>query len=197
MDDRAADIIALADRLDAPEPLDWDEIEELVADFPGWLRLVQHLRYPSKSQATLIVQMGEPTQSTFVSGEKRQELRAFFRPYALLLDARCTPPQKVALLQKAGIDVPRFCTEHLQNGVAEITTAARQVLEAYEADATLLRGASALPAGTEELLRAAQPGASPGMEGLLQPAEPVVMPATPPVEAGWLQRLRAKFRRRT
>src|SRR5579871_6551899 len=95
MDENVANkIVRLVEQLaDRDAAVEWDEVEELVRDFPGWLRLVQNTRYPSMTSAKYVVSMGSPLQYVVLPRVYRQKLLAFFRPYGILLDLRQQPAE--------------------------------------------------------------------------------------------------------
>jgi hypothetical protein len=185
-----ADVVTLVELLKADRDVAWEEVESLVADFPGWRHVVSSLHSPAVNPIWRTVAYDEASEYAFVSSKKRQQLLDFFQPYAIFLDARRTPAQKAAQLTQLNPDGDRvrwFCREHLQDGLPEVAEAARAVLEACEADATLLRGASVPEEAREKLLRAAQPGV-PASDALLQPAAaPDAEDTAPP--SGWIRRL--------
>ena len=112
MDENGTDkIVHLVKRLaDNDTAVEWDEVEELVGDFPGWLRLVQNTRYPTLTYGKRVVSMGSPLQYVVLSRDMRQRLLTFFLPYGILLDRQQTPAERVVRLQReAGYDVMRFC----------------------------------------------------------------------------------------
>lgn len=193
-----ADVVTLVALLKADRDVAWEEVESLVAGFPGWRQIVSSLHDPAVNPIWRTVAYDEASEYAFLSSEKRQQLLDFFQPYAIFLDARLTPAQKAAQFMQWNPDGGRvrwFCREHLNDGLPEVAEAARAVLEACEADATLLRGASAPEeAEGEELLRAAHPGLS-SSDALLQPSTRPADSGATPRSPAWLGRLFARRKR--
>src|SRR5579871_747708 len=188
MDENVANkIVRLVEQLaDRDAAVEWDEVEELVRDFPGWLRLVQNTRYPSMTSAKYVVSMGSPLQYVVLPRVYRQKLLAFFRPYGILLDLRQPPAERAQRLQEAGYDVMCFCRDNLHDGAAEVVSTAREVMAACRMDRTLLRAASPAAGSSDQLLHTVS--SATGAEALLHPSEPngVENAKTAPV---WWKRL--------
>jgi hypothetical protein len=173
-----AEIVRLVTLLQGESEVTWDEVLACLEGFPGWQQVVETLRdyTPTAGNIPLRAQYIPFEETMIVLGSKREHLRNLFQPYALLLDSQQTPTERARLLRQNGVDVEAFCEECLQHESAVITTAAQAVLEANEADTTLLR--------------VTQDGVTP-TDGLLHPTEaPSSVP--PPHKSGLLQRLFGK-----
>jgi hypothetical protein len=129
----------LVTRLEQPQ-LGWNEIEELLTQFPGWLTLVQALHYPVRPMDNRIVWGPVQSEYTQISSEDRVRLLEFFRPFSILMDPDLTPLGRLEALHGAGINAAEFCKEHRNDGIPELSESAESVLEALTADHTLLRG---------------------------------------------------------
>lgn len=185
MSANVANIVTLVELLRTEPSLAWEEVEGLVAGFPGWQQGVALLRDHTRSFDDLYRPQAPNMNALFVSDPVRERLLEMFRPYALLLDTRQTPAQRVVLLEEeAGVDVAAFCEECLQSDSPEIAAAAQEVQAANEAETTLLRTSSE---NEEGLLRAASAQGE-HVESLLHPSEPSEA-APQPEETGWLRRL--------
>lgn len=196
--EKIANVVRLVQHLEELPRVDWDEVERLLAEFPNWLRLVKILRYRSGALPTRVVTLGEPAAYLFLSDTQRRQLLEVFQPYALLLYPQHTPAERALRLRQNGVEVDSFCQECFHDGTPEIVEAARAVLESWEAQQALLRGAAAPAAPAEQLLRAAQGGPS-HADALLQPTMPPSPEAGPdtdpaPPRTGWLRRLLARHK---
>ena len=149
--------------------VEWEQVDECVAGFPGWVRMMQMLRNPIANPNTRVISMGSPLQYSVVTADKRASLLEIFEPYALLLDPTRTPSERALALSQAGYDVMAFCKENRANGSRAIADAAKTTLEACRAEKDLLRG-SARPNVSAESLRAAPTGAERD-DSLLHPSE--------------------------
>lgn len=182
--DKGAKIVRLVDLLSSEKLVAWQEVEELVNDFPGWRHMVERLHYPTPR----ITSIGDPAQYTFLPRGMPQRLLAIFQPYALLLDARLEPAERAVRLHRdLGIDVTRFCKESLHDGSPEVSVAARSVLEACNNDRTLLRSASVPGDPPQQLLRTTSGDNSPS-DALLHPSSPP-SPHNRTEKIGWFRRL--------
>ena len=186
-------IVRLVERLaDTSVAVEWDEVEELVGDFPGWLRLVQNTRYPTMTYARRVVSTGSPLQYVVLSQERRSRLLAFFQPYGILLDRRQTPAERaIRLQQEAHVDVMRFCRENVHDGSAEVASAAREVLEACRMDRTLLRAAFPSAGPSDQLLHTVSGEAD--TEALLQPSEATSVESGKTAPAWWKRLFPRRF----
>ena len=135
-------IVYLVERLKAAHQVTWEEVENLLAEFPGWLHGIQLLREHPESYRTPFGVPAPPSESIFVPPAIRERMVESFQPYALLLCQRYTPSERIARLQAAGVDADRFCRECLDNECAAVVTAATETLAACEEEQTLLRLAS-------------------------------------------------------
>ena len=72
-------------RAEQREPA-WDDVEEPLSQFPGWLTLVRALRYPVRPMDNRIVWGPVQSEYTLVSEKDRLLLLEFFRPFSILLD---------------------------------------------------------------------------------------------------------------
>ncbi len=183
--ERLVKIQALVARLEEPNVL-WDDVEEDLAGYPGWLQMVRTWRYPRSTPNMRTVQFGNPAQYLFMTQRQRLHLREFLRPYALMLDETRTPTDRAMVLQSAGVDTPAFCKEHLRDPIPEIAAAARVILDAAMSEKTLLRSAEPATDPQELLHVPCQIGTHP--RELLRTDE---APATGSRRPGpnWLQRL--------
>ena len=171
------------------ELLEWEQVEECVSGFPGWVRMLQMLRYPAANSNTRLISMGSPLQYSAVLPEKRKQLLEIFLPYALLLDATRTPSERAAALKTEGYDVAAFCKENQANGSREIADAARNVLQAHRTGKDLLRGSEKPEVSANELLRVAQSHDSKD-DSLLLPSD---MPPMAPQSRGLLARIKQRL----
>jgi hypothetical protein len=189
--DSAGNIVDLVEKLRASARVEWDEVEALVTHVPAWHQLVQLLRNSVSSKQLMGYQLPD-IPSGFVPPEAQERMRELFQPYAILLDQRHTPAERAVLLEKeAGVDVRAFCEECLHGHDPVVVEAAQTVLEAWQMQMTLVRGAGVPEDPPDELLRSAPPDSAPGEDALLHPAEAPDAPETPPAR-NWLQRLFAR-----
>ena len=182
----AQNIVYLVERLRAAHQLTWEEVESLLADFPGWLRGAQLLREKGAGFRDLYDFSPPPDGGLYVSHPVRELLLKTFQPYALLLCGRYKPSERMTHLQEAGVNVEQFCRECLHNDCATVVTAATEVLDACDAEQTLLRMASKHFQDTGSLLRT--PSQTSDDETLLNPAAEPSEPSNPP-RRSWLQKL--------
>lgn len=179
----------------------WDIVQDLLAETPGWLMIVQRLRGQEGSgnnfaRADLSVLHSNLLASEeyyLVSPENRERLLTFFVPYTVLLDRTQTPGERAQRLQEVtGGGARDFCRACLDNADPSIAEPAQEVLAACDAQASLLRGSSARESSPDALLRLPQDAPLVKDPTLLRSAE--APPSTPtPEPEGWLARL---FRRR-
>ena len=177
--------------LQGKELVEWEQVEECVSGFPGWLRMTEMMRYPSASVDRRLMPRERPiTDYTVVSDFTRGQLLEIFRPYALLLDAARTPSERARALSEAGYNAVAFCKENKSNGSREIADAAQSTLAACRAGKDLLR-CSARPDISVDSLRPSTTGTN-HADSLLSPSE------APPVEEpkpGLFARLASKLGR--
>jgi hypothetical protein len=184
--DNARNIVDLVERLRSDTPVEWGEVETLVAHIPAWRQLVQLLR----ESGARFHRQAIPT--FFVQPAAQERLLELFRPYAILLEQSHSPAKRALQLEEeAGVDVRAFCEECLSDHDATIVEAARAVLEAWQLQKTLVRGAGMPEDRPDELLRAALPDRAPREDALLHPAEAPDAQDAPP-ERNWLLRLFAR-----
>lgn len=180
-------LIALVALLRAPHNVAWSEVEHHVANYPGWLRWVQTLHYPSKNSHMRVVSFGDASQYAYLTAEKRQALLDFFLPYSLLLDESLTPAERATRLKReAGVQPTEFCKECLHNADPHIVAAAQDVLEACNAERTLLRGVKSPETPSDQLLRTPRSVVE-RADTLMRSTEAVVSPS--PAKRSWFQRL--------
>ena len=178
--------------LQGEELVEWEQVEECVSGFPGWLRMTEMMRYPSATVDRRLMPRERPTTDyTVVSDYTRGQLLEIFRPYALLLDAARTPSERARALHEADYDTIAFCKENQSNGSRDIAGAAKAILEACRAEKDLLRGSARPAVSARDALRPAPAGAIQD-DSLLSPSQ-----APPPVEPkpGLFARLKAKLER--
>jgi hypothetical protein len=190
------DIVLLVERLQAEDALRYEEVVDRLSDYPGWSRWLEmvvsggdRFRIPGLASS-----LNAPLdESGLITPRIRAMLLEQLFPYALLLDRRLTPTERALRLENAlNIGAVRFCEECLQNENEEIVTEAQIVLEAYQAEQSLLRGAARPQDTGQELLRPPA-SASTSPDALLRAAEETTV-ASPRV--GWLRRLWNWFRGR-
>lgn len=172
------------------EPLDWDTIEELVADYPGWAAYVGNLRYPRQNLFNRrMIQTNILVFPEFPSLANCADLFLVFEPYAILLNPALDKSQKVERVEACmdySDDHDSFWEAALNNSDEEIQTIVAELIEWMDAHRSLLRGAVTPPPNADELLRAAKPMEI-APENLLRGGE---MPAeSPPKPAGFWARL--------
>lgn len=166
---------------------EWDEVESLLVEFPGWHALIRGLRYPVRPMDNRIVWGPIPSEFTQVSEVDRVRLLELFTPFSILAKADLTTAARAAALRDAGTDPLAFCREHRNDAIPEISERAAELLAAVAADRTLLRGHSAESA-RDHLVRPTDGGASNSMS---LPVEERKSANAPP-RIGWLKRLLGK-----
>ncbi len=187
--ERAKNIIALVALLQTEPSVQWDEVETLLAGFPNWLGLIRLLRM----QQPRLPYLAAPLPELQVGPEARERLRALFEPYAILLNPARSSVETMRELERQGVDIRRFCRYCFDNDDEWIVEAALAVLEAYDAQATLMRGAVSPAHAPDQLLRTAD-GAAFQADALLTPATSPGPPETAPRKIGWLPRLLARLK---
>jgi len=183
-------IVQLAELLASEERIEWDIVEDLVADVPGWLRLVQLMREPARNITGGYTGRGSsPESGLVVARTMRARLHEIFAPYAILLDTRLTPAERALRLKfVTGRDPLKFTEECLQAQIPEVVEAALVVREAAQSEETLLRGAAAPHTAPEELLRVGGLGELSREDLLLPAGMPIAIEPAHRVLT-WLQRL--------
>jgi len=187
-DSHAANLIRLVALLEGNAPVERDAVESLLAPFPGWLMLVQTMKDPNYGNFNYIAPIRPPSLPTeTLPPEVQSLLLEIFRPYALLVDERYSPAERLARLKAAEVNMEELYRACLFNESEAIRTAAEAVQEAERQQQSLLRGSSQHAVGTEELLHPVSPSAK-AAEDLLQPASP---PDSVSAETrqNWLQKL--------
>lgn len=160
-----ASILRLVELLEE-EAAEWDDIEETLINFPGWLALARALRYPTKPIDNRIHWQPVQVEFTQVSAKDREAMLTVFRPIALLVTPALTPQEKIIALKQIDEDPLGFCREHVGDGVPEVAANAGIIIDLIRGDKTLLRSRPA-PLEPNELLRNAEAG---GDEDLIRPA---------------------------
>jgi hypothetical protein len=183
-------MVQLIELLESEERVEWDTVEELVADVPGWLNVVRLLRNPARNVAGGYAGRDtSPESGLAVSRPMRARLYELFLPYSILLDMRFTPIERALRIKReTGKDPVKFGEECLQFQIPDVVEAARAVRAAAESEETLLRGTTAPQSAPEELLRLAGPGEV-SSSALLHPTgapDPTQSSSATPT---WLQRL--------
>jgi hypothetical protein len=190
--DSAKNIVELVERLRSGTPIEWGEVEALVAHVPAWLTLVQLIHDRVATRQLLGYQLPDYPTLFIVPQALRERLLELFQPYAILLDQRYTPVERAARLEsEAGVDVTSFCEKCLYDHDPMIVEAAQAVEEADQIRWTLVRGASVPEDSPDELLRSAPPDSAPREDALLHPTEAPEAQETPPKQ-NWLLRLFAR-----
>jgi hypothetical protein len=174
-------IIDLVARLEGDEPVPWDEVDACLADYPGWAGFADALRDPGRMPYFLTQNPVDMAHITFVGRREASALLQMLKPFALLLDSRRTPAERVQLLRKELEDSDEFLDGCWHNASADVRAAAEEVLTAAEFGDDLLRPADS-PPPEEGLLR---PASDTDDSSLLHPADE----AAEPPRLSWWQRL--------
>ena len=198
MSDRSASytrIVQLAAWLSEDRVLLWDEVEECVADFPAWQRLIARMRQMGSETGWSVfgrrpAAEGNPFE---VSSAMHSRLYDIFTPYGLLLDQRHTLIERACRLEAAHYDAVEFCIKCCESGW--LAEEALRMLEAIAEQQNLLRGASRPETAPEQLLRPAAPSPM-AQDSLLLPVEHLPEhTAASSIPSGWLSKVTRSFRR--
>jgi len=185
-------VVLLVELLESQARVEWETVEELVGDVPGWLRVVRMMRDPGRNvRGGYTGRAASPESGLAVSREMRRRLHELFLPYAILLDARSTPTERAFRLKDEAGKIPiRFAEECLEAHIPAVVEAAQAVLDAAQSEETLLRGAMAPHIAPEELLRSVGADSHPdttSSAALLHPVD--AMPSERATTHTWLHRL--------
>ena len=188
IDPHAADIIRLVELLEGDAPVEWDVVETLLAPFPGWQMLVQTMRDQNYGNFNYIVPIRPPSlPSETAPTEVQSLLLEIFRPYALLVDDRYSPAERLARLQAAEVNLEELYRQCLYNESEVVRAAAEAVQEVDQQRQSLLRGSSQHAVSTEDLLHSVAAPADSAEDLLhLTPAPDSDAVAT---RQSWLQKL--------
>ncbi len=153
-EDKSANLAHLVTLLESDTEVGWDEVAVDVSGFKGFERLLEVTFDPPARIATSAPFYQQESQT--VSDGMRAKLLEMVKPYAILLNSRLSPIERVVALERdAGVKPIPFCKQCLHDALPEVVTAAQGVLEACENRGTLLRGISETPANPKTLLRSA------------------------------------------
>ena len=130
----------------------WDDLVDLLAPFPGWVRLLEEHRYRRTGVENRLYPAAMPMDFTQLSEDSRRSLAALFQPFTILAAPDLSPIERAMALQEVGIDAKDFCKEHLNDGATCISKRAKETLTAIQNEASLLRAPHARSIH-EDLLR--------------------------------------------
>ena len=168
------------------DEVDWEDLEDALVQFPGWLAILRSRRYPDRPMDNRIFWAPVSFEFGHVSKDSLKWLQDFFRPFAIITDPSTSVSDKINLLNQAQIDPLVFCTEHANDGIAVVADGARDIVEAIRGKSNLLRGHQP-PLNSSDLVRP-----STSMTGddnkLLRSSEQVETAPTPS-RIGWIQRM--------